>query len=176
MQRRRAIGIGIGAAMVGGAVAAGSRVDARAAQDATPAPGRLPDPLAAVVAAWAAHDPDAIAALYAEDATLSEAVIDGPLLAGRAAIRAWAAANFAGFPDLRLDPRGGFVSADGRTAALEWVYTGSYTGEIPGLGPGAGQTIAIPGVSVMEVDADGLIVRDTFYYDRATFAAQFGAA
>ena len=56
--------------------------------------------------------------------------------------------------------------------ALEWVYTGSYTGEIPGLGPGSGQTIAIPGVSVMEL-LDGLIVRDTFYYDRATFAVQF---
>ncbi len=170
--RRRTM---IGTVLAGGAVLATGRLGA--AQDATPeAAGSggaaLPAPLDAVVAAWDAHDPDAIAALYHEDAVLSEAVIDGPVLEGREAIRQWATANFAGFPDLHLDPRGGFVSADGSRAALEWVYTGSYTGEIPGLGPGSGQSIAIPGVSVMEL-LDGLIVRDTFYYDRATFAVQF---
>ena len=170
--RRRAM---VGAMLAGGVVLTTGRIGA--AQEATPAVAEsggaaLPAPLDAVVAAWDAHDPDAIAALYHEDAILSEAVIDGPVLDGREAIREWATANFAGFPDLHLDPRGGFVSADGRHAALEWVYTGSYTGEIPGLGPGSGQTIAIPGVSVMEL-LDGLIVRDTFYYDRATFAAQF---
>ncbi len=131
-----------------------------------------PTPLDQFAAAWEERDPAKIAALYAEDATLSEAVIDGDRREGRAAIQQWLEANFAGFPDLALVPRSAFVSGD--DAAIEWTYTGTYTGQIPGLPPGNGLKIAIPGASVLHY-RDGLIVEDTMYYDRATFEAQFMA-
>jgi steroid delta-isomerase-like uncharacterized protein len=134
----------------------------------------FPAPVDAWAAAWAERDPAKIAALYAEDAVLSEAVIDGDRREGRAAIEEWLEANFAGFPDLALAPRSVFVSPDGDAAAIEWTYTGTYTGQIPGLPPGNGLTISIPGASVLHY-RDGLIVEDTMYYDRATFEAQFMA-
>ncbi|MFM9108605.1 MAG: ester cyclase [Chloroflexota bacterium] len=131
-----------------------------------------PAPLDRFAAAWAERDPAAIASLYAEDAVLAEAVIDGDRREGRAAIEEWLVANFAGFPDLALVPRAAFVSGD--SAAIEWTYTGTYTGQIPGLPPGNGLQISIPGASVLHY-RDGLIVQDTMYYDRATFEAQFMA-
>jgi steroid delta-isomerase-like uncharacterized protein len=144
---------------------------AATAQEATPEVV-FPAPLDRFAAAWEARDPDAIAALYADDAVLTEAVLGSDTWTGPEEIREWAANNFAGFPDLALVASNAFVSGD--HAAMEWIYTGSYTGEIPGLPPGTGQQIAIPGASVLEF-RDGLIVRDTMYYDRATFEAQFMA-
>lgn len=143
-----------------------------AGQEGTPVP--LEPPLDRMQAAWAARDPAAIAALYAEDAVLTEAVVDGPVLRGRDAIRQWAEANFAGFPDLMLEPRSALATPD--RAVIEWTYVGTYTGQIPGLPAGTGAAISIPGVSVMDLDPEsGLIVRDTMYYDRATFERQFMA-
>lgn len=158
------VGLGMLAAAVG--ISSG--------QEGTPAPVALEPPLDRMQAAWAAHDPEAIAALYAEDAVLTEAVVDSPGWQGRDAIRQWAEANFAGFPDLVREPRSALVTPE--RAVIEWTYVGTYTGQIPGLPAGTGAAISIPGVSVMDLDPEtGLIVRDTMYYDRMTFERQFMA-
>ena len=146
-----------------------------AAQDASPAasPVALPPPLDEVAAAWNARDPQRIAALYTDDAVVEEAVLGAPTFRGRAEIAAWAEANFAAIPDLRLEVRSGFVAGD--RAAVEWVYAGTYTGQFTGLGlpPGTGQAVAVPYVSVYEL-ADGKIRREAIYFDSALFLSQLG--
>ena len=113
--------LAVAAVLVAGTVLA-------AAQEATPtaSPVALPPPLDEIAAAWNAHDPQRIAALYTDDAFVTEEVLGGPTFRGRAEIAAWAEANFAGVPDLQLEVRSGFVAGD--RAAVEWVYTGTYTG------------------------------------------------
>ena len=56
----------------------------------------------ATYAAWNAHDADAVATIFAEDAVLREAG-SGMEHRGRTAIRDRAAALLAAFPDFRLE-------------------------------------------------------------------------
>src|SRR6185436_19203103 len=56
----------------------------------------------ATYAAWNAHDPDAVARVFADDAVTRESGRPEELR-GRAAIRARAAAMLAAFPDFRLE-------------------------------------------------------------------------
>src|SRR5574342_61094 len=86
-------------------------------------------------AAWNAHDPDAVAAVFAEDAVLREAGRPEEIR-GRAAIRARAAALLGAFPDFRLervapgravrDPAHGAGGADrgGHVHATRWGWAG----------------------------------------------------
>ena len=55
----------------------------------------------------------------------------------------------------------------------EWTYAGSYTGQFPGAPAGSGQAVELRGVSVMTV-ADGLVTRETLYYDNQSFLSQIG--
>ncbi len=150
------------------ALALGPRV---VAQEATPA-AALPPPLDEVLAAWNAHDPQRLAALYAEDAVVEVRIASNQVFHGPEQVAAWAAGNFAAVPDLRFEI--GRVLVAGDRVALEWVYTGTYTGQLPGLPPGAGQAIRVPGATVFEL-RDGKIVRETLYYDLYLFLIQTGA-
>ncbi len=139
------------------------------AQEATPA--ALPLFFKELVAAWNAHDAQRVVAIYATDAVVEEAVLGSPVRRGSDEITAWVEANFAALPDLRIEPRAGYVTDD--RAVLEWVYTGTYTGQFPGLPPGTGQAVSFPGVSVYHLQ-DGQIVHDTLYYDSALLLSQLG--
>ncbi len=149
------------------AVGLGPRVTA---QEATPAP--LPPPLDELLAAWNAHDPQRLAALYAEDAVVDVRIASNQVFRGPDEVAAWAAGTFAAVPDLRFEIGRAFVAGD--LVALEWVYTGTYTGQLPGLPPGAGQALRVPGATVFEL-RDGKIVRETLYYDLYLFLIQTGA-
>jgi steroid delta-isomerase-like uncharacterized protein len=132
----------------------------------------MPALLDGYVAALNAHDAEAVAAAYAEDAVVTQAVQDGGTFTGRAEIAGWVRDNVAGLPDLEV----GVVSVvqDADRLVWEWVYTGSYTGQYPGAPGGAGQAIELRGVSVMEVQ-DGVVVRETLYFDNLAFLTQIGA-
>jgi steroid delta-isomerase-like uncharacterized protein len=120
--------------------------------------------------AWNAHDPDAVAAVFAEDAELVDAAT-GAVVRGRAAVRARTAALFAAFPDLRLERR--MLLIDARTNADQWVMSGTHRGPYLGLAPG-GRRFELRGATFSEFDADGLVVRDTNYVDARSLLAQLG--
>jgi steroid delta-isomerase-like uncharacterized protein len=141
-----------------------------AAQEATP--DAAPDLIADYDAALNAHDADAVAALFAENAVVEQAVQGGNVFQGRAEIRGWVAANLSGIPDLRVTTES--VIAAGDRAAWAWVYQGAYTGQYPGLPAGQGQPVELRGASFFEFRG-GQIVRETVYYDNLTFLTETGA-
>lgn len=111
--------------------------------------------------AWNAHDPDAVAVVFSEDAEIVD-VVTGEVTRGRDAIRAQAAARFVGFPDFHLERR--MLLIDGSTNADQWVMTGTHDGEFLGVAP-TGRRVEVAGATFSEFGEDGLVVRDTHYVD-----------
>jgi steroid delta-isomerase-like uncharacterized protein len=122
----------------------------------------------ATFAAWNAHDPDAVVAIFAEDAEIVD-VMTGETIKGRDAIREQAAARFAAFPDFRLERR--MLLVDGTTNSDQWVMTGTHRGEFLGLAP-TGRRVEVAGATFSEFADDGLVVRDTHYIDVGTLLRQ----
>jgi steroid delta-isomerase-like uncharacterized protein len=145
-----------------------------AAQDAAPAttPMALPPPLDAWDAAWASGDAEAILVTYTDDVVFEEVPFN-LVVRGQDALRAHLENLYAAFPDIRFTATGAAFVA-GEQAAVEWTATGTYTGQIEGMPPGAGQTVTFRGVSILEL-AGGKIRVEREYYDAASLLAQLGA-
>ena len=94
----------------------------------------------ATYAAWNAHDPDAVAAVFAEDAVIHDAGSDDVEI-GRDAVRERAGRLFAAFPDLTLT-RVDLV-IDGPRHADRWVLAGSHEGGLFGA-PAASSRLRPP--------------------------------
>lgn len=124
----------------------------------------------ATYAAWNAHDPDAVAAVFAPDAELREAGQPEPFR-GRDAIRARAAALLAAFPDLHLERIE--LVIDGEHHADRWVMTGTHHGPLFGIAP-TGRRVRVEGATFTRLDADGLVVEDVHFSDVAGLMAQLG--
>jgi steroid delta-isomerase-like uncharacterized protein len=62
----------------------------------------------------------------------------------------------------------------GNQLTVEWVASGTHTGDFPGL-PASGRSFSIPGVTVV-VRNNGKIVRESLYYDMAEVQGQLGSA
>ena len=144
-----------------------------AAQEASPAasPTALSPLLAEWLAAFNAGDPDRLLALYTDDALWEEVAI-GLEAHGQEQIRAHLERLFTAAPDIAYEATGGFVAGD--HAVVEWVVTGTYKADFPGLPPAAGQPFSFRGASVFEL-ADGKIRRYTEYWDAYSFLVQLGA-
>ena len=144
-----------------------------AVQEASPtaSPPALPPLLAEWLAAFNAGDPDRLLALYADDALWEEVAI-GLAARGPEQIRAHLDNLFTATPDIAYAVTDAVVTDD--QAVLEWVVTGTYSSDFPGLPPAAGQPFSFRGASVFEV-ADGHIRRYTEYWDAFTFLVQLGA-
>ncbi|HWP66671.1 MAG TPA: ester cyclase [Candidatus Limnocylindria bacterium] len=121
-------------------------------------------------AAWNAHDPDAVAAVFAEDAVLREAGRPGEVR-GRAAIRERAAALLAAFPDFHLERV--ILLVDGDRHADRWVMTGTHRGDLFGIAP-TGRAVRVEGATFTQLGEDGLVVEDVHYVDYAGLLAQLG--
>ncbi|MBW3632839.1 MAG: ester cyclase [Chloroflexi bacterium] len=162
----------VGACFLSMAIAAPSLAGA---QEATPAidssagPALIEDYLAALNA----HEPERVAALYAEDAVVEQAIERGNTFVGRDEIRGWVAANVQGIPDLDVTTES--IISEGQRIAWAWVYRGAYTGQFPGLPAGQGQPVELRGVSLLELQ-DNMIVRETVYFDNSAFLTQIGGS
>jgi len=122
----------------------------------------------ATYAAWNAHDADAVAAVFAEDAVVRE--VGNPLEArGRDAIRARAAALLRAFPDFRLE-RVALV-VDGPSHADRWVMTGTHRGELFGIPP-TGRAVRVEGATFTRLGDGGLVGEDVHYTDVAGLLRQ----
>jgi steroid delta-isomerase-like uncharacterized protein len=124
----------------------------------------------ATYAAWNARDPDAVAAVFAADATLREAGRP-EAIHGRTAIRERAAMLLAAFPDFRLERQA--LVVDGDRHADRWVMTGTHRGELFGLPP-TGRSVRVEGATFTRLGADGLVVEDVHYVDFGGLMAQLG--
>jgi steroid delta-isomerase-like uncharacterized protein len=119
-------------------------------------------------AAWNAHDPDAVAAVFAEDAVMREIGGSGELR-GRAAVRERAAALLTAFPDLRLERLELII--DGERHADRWVLSGTHRGPLLGLAP-TGRHVRIEGATFSRLGADGLVIEDVHFVDIAGLLSQ----
>jgi steroid delta-isomerase-like uncharacterized protein len=121
-------------------------------------------------AAWNAHDPDGVAALFAPDAVVHE--VGSPIEArGRTAIRERAAALFAAFPDFHLERIDLII--DGERPADRWVMTGTHAGELFGV-PATGRYVRMQGATFTRLGLDGLVVEDFHFSDLAGLLSQLG--
>ena len=121
----------------------------------------------ATYAAWNAHDPDAVAAVFAEDAVVREAGM--PELRGREAVRLRAAMLIGAFPDLQLERIDLLI--DGDRHADRWVLSGTHRGVFLGIAP-TGRRVRLEGATFTRLDADGLVAEDRHFADLAGLIAQ----
>jgi steroid delta-isomerase-like uncharacterized protein len=132
----------------------------------------LPDVVAEFLAAWEAFDPDRIAATFAEDGA-REDVTAGVIAQNGAEVRSTVANFFAAFAGASVSHPVAFAAGD--QAVESWIFTGRYTGMLPGLPPGAGEPLTIRGLTLIDL-AGGMIQRTTDYYDHCGILTQLGAA
>jgi steroid delta-isomerase-like uncharacterized protein len=126
----------------------------------------------ATYAAWNAHDADAVAAVFADDATLREAGRPEEIR-GRDAIRARAAALLAAFPDFHLERL--VLVIDGERHADRWIMTGTHRGELFGM-PATGRAVRLEGATFTRLGPDGLVAEDVHFTDFAGLMGQLGLA
>lgn len=113
--------------------------------------------------AWSGQNPEALAAFYADNGSLT--VNAGDPSVGRAAITAKANEFMTAFPDMvvKMDS----VNLEGSRATFHWTWTGTNTG--PG---GTGKAVRISGYEEWTFGADGLILESKGHYDEAEYQRQ----
>ena len=120
------------------------------------------------IAAWNAHDVDAVGALYAETGVVISPT--GGVLEGRAEIarinRLW----FSAFPDVQF--RSDDMLVDGDRVVHVAQLSGTHAGEFFGVAA-TGRHIEVQIVMILTV-ADGLIVEERRIYDFTGFLVQVG--
>jgi len=126
----------------------------------------------ATFAAWNAHDPDAVAALFSPDAVVRDIGSPGELR-GRDAIRERAADLLVAFPDFRLRQLDLVVGEDAN--ADRWEASGTHSGRFLGL-EATGRHVSVEGATFTRFDSAGLVVEDVNFWDVATLVAQLGAS
>ena len=115
-----------------------------------------------LAAAWNSHDARQIAALYAEDGVREEFIVTHMRAVGRDEIAALVQMYLDAMPDLALSLR--HVSSGDGVVTLEWMVHATHTGDAEGW-PANNEAVAFPGVSVVEVSADGEIREERVYTD-----------
>jgi steroid delta-isomerase-like uncharacterized protein len=139
------------------------------AQTANPAEARE-RLVGAYLEAWNSHDPDAVAALFADDGVYDDRGA-AEIARGREEIRAHVARVQAGFEDLRFEL---VRAAHGEDfTAGEWRCRMTHTGQLAGLWP-TGRTVESAGVDVATLDAQGSIAHLVSYYDGAAIMRSLG--
>jgi steroid delta-isomerase-like uncharacterized protein len=167
--RRRLVGGLLGGAVTALVTAHGS--SRASAEVSTPVPSVVPPVIQEWAAAWSELDDGTrLAALYTAEATHEE-VPSGTIFTGPDAIGGYAQSHFAAFPDVALDLTSAFRTGD--WAAAEWVYGGTYSGSLPGLPPGTGQTFSVRGAAIFELEGEK-IRRSASYFDFYTLLVQLG--
>ena len=123
--------------------------------------------------AWSSKDVAKFMALFTDDAVYED-VTFGEVAQGSEELRKFATGTFDAFADLNFELKARFVSADGRRGALEWLWRGRQTKDLPGL-PATGKPFEVRGASVLEF-RDGKISRTADYWDLTTYLRQVGLA
>lgn len=107
---------------------------------------------------------------YAEHAVVEDSMYPHPFV-GRAAIMARKSAGMTAMPGLKINVTNRIVH--GNQLTVEWVASGTHSGDYPGLAA-TGRSFSIPGVTVV-VRHNGKIVRESLYYDMDEVRRQLGS-
>ncbi len=124
---------------------------------------KLPEFATRYAKAWCSHDPEKVAAFFAENGSLS--VNDGPPAVGRAAIAEIARGFIRDLPDMIVTWDTLTVTSNG--AMFHWTLAGTNTG--PG---GTGNRVQISGYELWKIDNDGLIAESKGHFDVAEYERQ----
>jgi steroid delta-isomerase-like uncharacterized protein len=117
-----------------------------------------------------ARDPERLVAPGHPDDYVDDIVAIGEFR-GKEAVRGFFDELFAAIPDFELSIER--TVAEGDAVAVKWRATGTFRGgRFQGIEP-TGKAVEIRGVDFFEVE-DGLIRRNTVFYDGASFARQIG--
>ena len=127
-----------------------------------------------ILGQWATYwsspaDFDKLLSLFTDDCVYED-VTFGVVNHGKEELRAFAKGFFAAFPDVSIKNTATFVAGD--RAAIEWVFTGTHKGDMPGM-PATGKVSTLRGVTIIEFQG-GKIRRNSDYWDLATFMRQDG--
>jgi predicted ester cyclase len=116
--------------------------------------------------AWCSQKPEAVAAFFAENGSLS--VNDGPPAVGRAAIAEVARRFMRDLPDIIVTMNdlkiGGRSSCE---ATFHWTFTGTNTGS-----GDTGNRVRISGYELWKISDDGLIAESKGHFDAAEYERQ----
>ena len=124
---------------------------------------KLPEFATRYAKAWCSHDPEKVAAFFAENGSLS--VNDRPPAVGRAAIAEIARGFIRDLPDMIVTWDTLTVTSHG--AMFHWTLAGTNTG--PG---GTGNRVQISGYELWKIDNDGLIAESRGHFDAADYERQ----
>jgi len=116
----------------------------------------------AYFAAWDAHDPQAVVALFADGGSYEDPVTGSPLTGD--AIGEYAKGLFAAFPDLKLELISQAPTSTGQIA-VPWLLFGTHQGPL-GEMEATGRSVVLQGCDYIEVENEKLqLVYGTFSVD-----------
>jgi steroid delta-isomerase-like uncharacterized protein len=121
--------------------------------------------------AWSSGDVDKLLSLFTDD-VFYEDVTFGAVNQGREALRNFATAGFDAFPGWSFEVKSRLVASDGKWGALEWVWRGKQTKDMPGL-PATNRPFEVRGASIVEFRG-AKISRCSDYWDLTTYMKQVG--
>jgi steroid delta-isomerase-like uncharacterized protein len=123
-------------------------------------------------AAWNHHDATRFASLFSDDALL-QIIASGEIMHGREQIRQFADAFLKALPDLQIERRSTHECGEA-VCVIEWSLTATHEGEFLGVSP-THRAVKLLASSIFELGADGLIGKETVYFDAATVLRQLWA-
>jgi steroid delta-isomerase-like uncharacterized protein len=121
--------------------------------------------------AWSSSDVDKLLSLFTDD-VFYEDVTFGAVNQGKDALRNFATAGFEAFPGWSFEVKSRLIASDGKWGALEWVWRGKQTKDLPGL-PATHMPFEVRGASIVEF-RDAKISRCSDYWDLTTYMKQVG--
>ena len=125
-----------------------------------------------IIAVVNSHDIERVLSLFADDFLYEEVVADSTVARNKDELRARFQNLFRSFPDLRVELTSYF--ATGNSLCVEWISSGTHTGDMPGF-PATGKNFSYREVVVIELTRDKLS-RFSLYCDELTFLRQVGLA
>lgn len=124
-----------------------------------------------LTAGWNSQDPAQVVAEFATDGVRHQFAMEEVRLEGRDAILEMITGIMHAVPDCSLEICRHFEG--GGSEAFDWVFRGTVKNDFGPI-PGNGQTIELPGCSLLSAADNGLIAEERVYWDGVYFLAGAG--
>ena len=122
------------------------------------------------ILAWNSHDVNKILTFFTNDC-IYEDLAFGIVNHGKKELTAFVNSSFVDIPDVKFEVKSVFGASD--WGGMEWVMSGTFVhSSIPGI-PATGKTFSVRGASISQLH-NGKIIRNSDYYNLATFLQQVG--
>lgn len=98
---------------------------------------------------------DVVDEIYAEDCVIYNRHVPDEVKRGRGGFKAYGAALFGGFPDMKINHDVVVTEDDGDYQAIIWTFEATHTGEFYGIPP-TGRKVRMSGADIFHIE-DGMI-------------------